>query len=186
MSITGITANNKTYDSDTTATLVYTGATFSGKVAGDDLTIEQTGTGTFAQEHVGTGITVNITNLSISGSDISNYSFTTTASTTANITAKALTATGITAENKTYDSNTSATLVYTSATLSQKIAGDDLTLVENATGTFSQEHVGTGITVNITGLTLSGTDAVNYSFTNTASTTANITAKPITESGITA
>ncbi|WP_163364873.1 YDG domain-containing protein, partial [Escherichia coli] len=56
------------------------------------------------------------------------------------------------------------------------VAGDNLT-VATSTGNFSDKNVGTGKTVNITGLTLGGTDAGNYTLaSSTASTTANITA----------
>ena len=141
LSATGITASNKVYDSTTDATLNYTGAGWTGLIGGDSVTLEQTGTGTFASEHVGTGITVNITGLTISGTDAENYNFTTTASTSANITVKALSATGITASNKTYDSTTDATLNYNGASLSGKITNDDVTLEETGVGTFAQEHV---------------------------------------------
>ena len=53
------------------------------------------------------------------------------------------------------------------------------------TGAFSDKNVGTGKTVNITS-SYSGADVSNYSVTDQSSTTANITAKSLTVSGITA
>jgi hypothetical protein len=60
--------------------------------------------------------------------------------------------------------------------------------VATSIGTFVDKNVGTGKTVNITGLSLGGTDAINYSLsTTTATTTANITkANIIKITGITA
>ena len=65
--------------------------------------------GRFADKNVGTGKTVSVTGITISGTDASNYSFNTTASTTADITAAALTvsATGV---NKVYNGDATATV----------------------------------------------------------------------------
>ncbi len=82
--------------------------------------------------------------------------------------------TGITANNKVFDGNTNATLVTNNAAFTGIFAGDSLT-VASATGSFVDPNVGNGKTVNITGLTLGGADAANYSLaSNTATTTANI------------
>ena len=53
------------------------------------------------------------------------------------------------------------------------------------TGAFSDKNVGTGKTVTITP-SYTGADVSNYSVTDHATTTANITAKALTVSGITA
>ncbi|MFX8191845.1 YDG domain-containing protein, partial [Acinetobacter baumannii] len=60
--------------------------------------------------------------------------------------------------------------------------------VATATGNFSDKNVANGKTVSITGLTLGGTDAGNYTLaSNPASTTANITPASISAiTGITA
>ena len=90
-------------------------------VSGDVLTTSYT-TRIFADKNVGTGKTVSVTGISITGTDAGNYTFNTTASTTADITARALTvsATGI---NKVYDRTTAATV-----TLSDnRVGGDVLT-----------------------------------------------------------
>ena len=52
-----------------------------------------------------------------------------------------------------------------------------------ASGTFADKNVGSGKTVMISGLSLTGADASNYSLT-TPTTTATITAKSITLSGL--
>jgi len=86
----GITASDKVYNGNTSATLVTTGAVFTGIVSGDALTVS--GTGTFADANVGTGKTVTISGLTLGGASENNYTLATSgnqSSTTANITAAA-------------------------------------------------------------------------------------------------
>ena len=187
-SISGITAGNKTYDGTDAATLVLTGATFNGKVAGDVLTVA-TSSGAFDNKNAGTGKTVNISGLSLGGTDAGNYTLSsTTAATTADIAKAIITSiAGIAASNRTYDGTDAATLVTSGAVFNGKISGDVLTVATGA-GAFSDKNAGAGKTVNITGLTLGGTDAGNYTLsTTTASTTADIAKAVITSiTGITA
>src|SRR5207245_9523504 len=86
-----------------------------------------------------------------------------------------------TSVNKTYDWTTNATV-----TLSDnRVAGDVLST--GYTGaSFANKNVGTAKTVTVSGITISGTDAANYTANATTSTTANITAKALTVTGITA
>ncbi len=81
---------------------------------------------------------------------------------------------GITAINKTYDGLTTASLNTGSASFAGIVGGDTLA-VATATGAFSDKNAGNAKTVNITGLSLGGADAGNYTLANTtASTTADI------------
>src|SRR5207237_6242747 len=115
------------------------------------------------------------------------YTLTQPTGLTANITVKALTVTGITANNKVYDGNATATLNTASATLVGVVGGDIVTLnTAGATATFANKNVGTGKAVTVSGLTLSGTSAGNYTLTQPAGLTANITVKTITVTGISA
>ncbi len=83
--INGITAVNKTYDGLTAASLNTGSASFAGIINGDGLSVA-TATGAFDNKNAGTGKTVNITGLSLSGADVGNYTLTdTTATTTATI-----------------------------------------------------------------------------------------------------
>ncbi|HEY8881190.1 MAG TPA: YDG domain-containing protein, partial [Roseateles sp.] len=186
--ITGITAGDKVYDGNTTATLATSGAGFTGLLAGDVLTVG-TSTGNFSDKNVGVGKAVAITGLTLGGADAGNYTLaSSTASTTASITPAAISAiTGITAANKVYDTTTAATLTTSGASFTGKVAGDVLT-VATSTGNFSDKNAGTGKTVNITGLSLGGADAGNYTLgSSTASTTATISQAPLTAvTGITA
>ena len=75
-----------------------------------------------------------------------------------------LTITGITGNNKVYDTTTAATTSGT-ATLVGVASGDDISLGGSPVFTFASENVGTAITINTTGYTLSGTDAAKYTLT---------------------
>ncbi len=119
---------------------------------------------------------VTVTGFTLSGGDAGNYSLAQPAGLTANITPVGLTVTGITANNKPYDGTTAATLNLGGATLNGVLSGDVVTLnTSAATGAFADPSPGTGKTVYVSGLTLNGADAGNYSLTQ-PTTTASITA----------
>src|SRR5207245_5087370 len=90
----------------------------------------------------------------------------------------AVTLTGsVTADNKVYDGTTSATIATRSLT---GVLGSDAVSLSGGTASFASKTVGAAKTVNVSGLTLSGTDAANYQLASTtASTTAAITARPL-------
>jgi hypothetical protein len=78
------------------------------------------------------------------------------------------------AANKAYDGTNAAAV-----TSSGLIGGDAVTL--NASGSFAQTAVANGVAVNITGVSLAGADAGNYSIgtVGAINTTANITPAPL-------
>jgi filamentous hemagglutinin family protein len=185
LTISGVTAMNKVYNATTAATLGGT-ATISA-LGSDVVTLGGSATGTFSDKNAGTGKTVTVSGYTLSGADAGNYTVVQPGGVTANITPAAIAnVTGITASNKTYDATTAATLVTGSAAFTNKISGDVLT-VGSATGNFSDKNVANGKTVNISGITLGGADAGNYTLaSNTASTTADITAASLSVTGVTA
>ena len=87
LSVSGITASDKTYDGSTSATLGTGSVSYGGLVSGDTLT--GTYSGVFNNANVGTGKTVTITS-SYGGADVNNYTITDQASTTADIFKKGL------------------------------------------------------------------------------------------------
>jgi len=92
----------------------------------------------------------------------------------------ALTVSGIIASNKVYDAKTTATLKTNSATLVGVLAGDTVALsVVGAKGVFADKNVGNGKSVTVSGLTISGTSAANYTLTQPVAT-ASITARSLT------
>ena len=159
------------YDSNTDATVG-----LSDNRLGNDAVTESYTNAVFLDKNVGTAKTVNVSGISISGTDAGNYTLQdTTASTTANITPAPLTvtATGI---NRVYDAGTDAAV-----DLSDNRLGSDVLSDSYASAEFLDKNVGTAKTVTVSGIAISGTDAGNYTLQNTtASTTANITPAPLT------
>jgi len=99
-----------------------------------------------------------------------------------------LTVTGITASNRVYNASTSATALLnkTSAALSGVQGNDPITLDHSgATASFANKNVGPSKTVTIVGITISGVDANNYTLIQ-PTTSASVTAKTLTVTGITA
>ncbi len=131
LTVTGITALNKTYDGTTTASLSTSGATLNGTAAGDTgITFSAaSATGAFATRDVANGIVVQVSGITFGGitqdSTPASVDYVLTQpTTTANITQATLTVTGITAANKTYDGTTTASLTTSGATLHGTVSGD--------------------------------------------------------------
>ena len=171
LTVNGVTAANKVYDRTLTATLNFANAALVGVESGDTVTPASSATtGTFATVGVATAKTVSVAGLTLSGADAGNYTVT-QPTTTADITAKALTVSGATAATKSYDKNATATLSFGGAALVGIISPDDVTLLSGAaTGTFADANAGRNKGVTITGLTLFGTDSVNYNLTQPRAT----------------
>ncbi|MCY2964401.1 MAG: YDG domain-containing protein, partial [Planctomycetota bacterium] len=165
VSATGI---NKTYDATTAATVTLS----DDRVAGDVFTTETYASATFDTKNVGTGKTVSVSGIAISGGAAGNYTVNTTAQTTADVTRATLVG-SITADDKVYDATSAATI--TGRSLSGVLLSDDVSYV-GGTATFNNKNVGVGKTVTATGLSLSGTDADNYTVNDTATDLADITA----------
>lgn len=172
LTITGLSAADKPYDGNTTATVSGT-AVLNGVLAGDTVTVT-TGTAAFDSENAGTQ-TVTFSGYGIEGASASNYVLSAQpASVTATISPKPVTITSVTAENKTYDGNTTAT-VDNPGTINGIISPDTVT-IKAGTGTFARADVGENIEVTFSGFSLTGTDSGNYTLSaQPASTTANIT-----------
>jgi trimeric autotransporter adhesin len=181
VTITGLSASNKVYDGNATATTSGT-AVVSGKEGSDAVTVTA-GSAAFTNKDVGTGKTVTFSGYSLTGAAAGNYHLSAQpASVTANITAKPLTITGLSASNKTYDGNTTATHSGTPV-LSGVVSGDNVTLTGTGTASFANKTVANGKTVTISGYSLGGAGAGNYSLTPPTAT-ANITAKSVTITGL--
>lgn len=91
LTVTGLTAQNKTYDGLTTATVTGT-ATLSGVVGGDAVSLTGSPSFTFSSANVGTGISVSTSGYSLIGGDAANYTLT-QPTLSANITVRSLTIT---------------------------------------------------------------------------------------------
>ena len=181
LTVSGVTAANKVYDGSTLATL--SGGVLSGVVSGDSLSLGGA-SGSFNDKNIGKAKAVTVTGLTLAGADAANYTLGSSNSLSADITPKDLAVSVVTAASKVYDGSTAATL--SGGVLSGAVAGDAVAL-GTPTGTFSDKNIGLGKTVAITGLTLSGSDAPNYTLGSvTSSTSADITPKAVTASPVSA
>jgi len=189
----GLTANDKIYDATTTATLSSNNVVLAGVLAADagNVGLSTNGyTAAFATSAVGAGRSVTVSGLSLTGSAAANY-WLIQPSLTANITAATVTiASGLAANNKIYDGTTSATLSSNNVVLAGILPGDvgSVALSTNGyTAAFASAGSGAGQSVTVSGLSLTGAAAANYSLIQ-PSLTANITAGvPVTiSSGLTA
>ena len=180
LTVAGIEAQNKVYDGTNNATLIVTNAVLVGVLTGDTVTLDTANAvGVFADRNVGTGKLVTVSGLTLVGADAAKYTLT-QPTTNADITPASLTVTGITASDKVYDGTTSATLDAKSAALDGVISGDDVTLDLTAVaGAFTNPNAGTGKTVLVSGLTLTGTDAGNYALTQPTLTATITPANPV-------
>ncbi len=171
-----VTAADKPYDG--TATAIITSRTLAGVLSGDDVSYVG-GSATFADKNVGMSKKVTAMGLGLLGGDAGNYTANSTATTTASITGRPLVVSAQGA-NKLYDGTPSAAV-----TLSDnRVPGDSLS-ASYGTASFGDKKVGTAKTVNVSGITISGGDAPNYSLQNsTTTTTANITALGLTVTAI--
>ena len=140
ITISSIVASDKTYDGTTNANLDYSGIDWAacGRVGSDNLTVSATGT--FSDANIGTGKTVTISDLTLSGAKADNYELAENGQqtdTTADITTKAIT---ITADNasRAYD-GTALTKDSYSITSGALATGDS---IESVTVTGSQMYVG--------------------------------------------
>ena len=174
-------ANEKVYDATTASDGVPT-ITSGSLATGDNDT--DSWSQTFDTRHVGTEKTLTPAGAVNDGNDGNNYAVTFVPVNLGTITPKELTVTGITASNKVYDGTTGATVDTAAAVVVGVIEGDSVTLVtSSATGTFDNRNAGTGKTVQIGGLTVSGADAHNYYVTQ-PTTTADITPRPLSVTAV--
>ena len=116
VTISGITANNKEYDGNTNTTVNASGATITGKVDGDDLTVSVAAGSTFDSADAGSR-TVTLGTLTLDGTSAGNYTLATSgnqATATANITVRDLTVKPNSGQRKSYGITPDPVLAYTS------------------------------------------------------------------------
>ena len=183
--ITGVSAQNKVYDTTDLATLNVGGAQLQGLVAADvgDVTLNTVGTGHFATANAGTGIAVTPGTFTLSGSEMANYDLQQPAGLFANITPAPLTVSGISIDpSKIYDGSTSVG-IHGTAALNGLLGGDAASVqlvTADADANTRTADVGNNLAVLFGGYSLTGTLAGNYSLSQPASSTINITPRQLT------
>ena len=149
LSVSGLTASNKTYDATTSATLDTSSVSYAGLVSGDSFSGSYTGT--FNDANVGASKLVTISS-SYSGNDINNYSITGQSSTGADITKASPTISGLSNQSKYSDENYTLAGVPSISGLSISYSSDDTNVanVDSSTGAVSILTTGTSaITASI-------------------------------------
>jgi ABC-type xylose transport system substrate-binding protein len=147
---------SKVYDGTTVATLGPTNYIYTGLVSWETCTVDQA-TGVYASKDVGTGIVVTVTLVSSnfadfegSGFDTNNYLLPSGATgAVGEITQRALASELIPTISKVYDGTTVATLGPTNYVYTGLVSWETCT-VNQATGTYADHIVGTGIVVTVT------------------------------------
>ena len=164
----------KVYDGVTLANVVT--RTLNGVINSNDVTLTG-GTANYDNKNIGTGKTVTLTGMSLSGTDAFNYSLTSVATTTADITVRTLLLSNFGADSKVYDGTTVAT---GTGFNDNRVLGDNLAFGRIAA--FDTKDIGIGKAVSYSSITISGgTDRNNYVLASTTGTAhADITAAPIT------
>ncbi|MCC6989065.1 MAG: filamentous hemagglutinin N-terminal domain-containing protein [Acidobacteria bacterium] len=173
----GITPRTVTVSAGNGISKVYDGTTamtglrldLAGAAAGDQVTVS--GDGAFQSRHAGTGIGYTLSGLTLGGADAGNYHLVSGGSISGSngtITPRALVV-GFAGVDKVYDGGVAATVT----TTDDRIAGDMFDLLYGAA--FADKNVGIDKTVSVTGLSLAGVDAANYTVAAIGTARADIT-----------
>jgi outer membrane protein OmpA-like peptidoglycan-associated protein len=164
ISVSGITAADKVYNGNTTASLSLGSVTTGGVLSTDSVTVNTASlTGAFTDKNAGSQ-TVVISGISLSGPDAANYQLSggTTATTTATITPKTLNVTG-TSLTTTYNGGVQS---LAAPVVDGLVTGDNVTIGGNASGTNAGAYTAS--------YTAAGTDAGNYSLVSPSAATLTV------------
>ncbi|MDR3185898.1 MAG: YDG domain-containing protein [Christensenellaceae bacterium] len=176
LTITGISASDRQYNAQTTITL--TGTPVLNEVfSGDQVTVSL-GYGTVENKNVGNSKAVT-TNIQLSGTDSSNYSLT-QPTFNVNITPKAITASGIEATTRAYNASLEVSISISNALLDgvENVDSSSVSL-SGSTGKIETKNAGNNKVVTPL-VSLTGTEASNYTISSTNPILVNITKKEVT------
>ena len=179
LTITGASATGRAYNG--TTTVAVSGGTLSGIEFGDDVTLDgSAATGSVESANVGGGKAVTVTGFALSGTAAANYTVAQPTGVTVTITQKALTVSGATATGRAYNGTT--VVAVSGGALEGVVGSEDVSLVASPSGTLADANAGSNKSVDVTGFSISGTDAGNYSIAQPTGLTVDITAKGLTVS----
>jgi len=183
LALSGITANNKTYDATTAATL--SGSAAVSAIGGDVVSVAGSGAGsTFATKNAGSGKAVTVSGYTLTGADAGNYNLVVPLNLTANVAKANLNVSGVGAANKTYDGTAAATLSGVAAV--NAFGSDAVSVSGSGSATFADKNAGAGKAVTVSGYTLSGADAGNYNLVQPTGLSATIGKANVAIGGIAA
>ena len=168
LTLSGVTAGDKVYDGNTSATLTSSGAALNGIFAGDTVGFDgSSASGQFITANAGNNLGVNVAGFTLNGASSGNYQLTQPQGLTADITPKQLTAVIIGSPTKVYDGTDSATLIASDYNLQGFVSGQGASIPQSATANYGTKNVGTGLEVDSTLVTSdfvanAGTNLSNY------------------------
>jgi len=170
----------KVYDGNTTAALTGANYSFTGKVGTEDVALNNPAAGTYALKDIGNRL-VSVTGLTLTGANAANYTLSTTSiNATGTITAATIVPVLAGTITKVYDGNTNAVLTGVNYSFTGKVGTENVALNNPVAGSYALKDIGNRL-VSVTGLTLTGTDAANYTLSTTSLTApGTITAATIT------
>lgn len=177
---------DKTYDGTALAALTF--SSLDAVFGHDDVTVDATAvTATYADKNAGAGKAISLSGLfTLAGADAANYLLNQPGALTGTIARRAITVSGLTIADKVYDGTTAGEISGT-GTFGGAIAGDDLTIDVGAVDvTFADKNVGTNKAVALSGVTLAGADAGNYTAATPTGITGTITTRDVAVTGISA
>jgi len=176
LTVTGLAASDKVYDTTTADTL--TGTAKVTALGSDVVALSGKGVGSFAGKNVGNGKAVTVSGYTLTGADAGNYTLVEPTGLTANITPSAIKISGLAANDKVYDGLTAATL---SGTATVTALGSDTVLLSGTgVGSFANKKAGNGKAITVSGYSLTGADASNYTLVQPTGLKANITPARLT------
>ncbi len=206
LTVVGLTGTDRIYNATTVASLTGTaalqtaGAPGSGAVddgkpyTGDVVTLGGTAVATFDAKDVGARA-ITVTGYELSGVESANYQIQQPLGLTATISAKALTVAGLSAVSRVYDATVNVALSGTAALLTagapgsgttvdgKPYTGDTAVLTGPGAAKFASKAIGSAKSVTVTGYTVTGAQASNYTVTQPLGLTADVTAKNLTVAG---
>lgn len=197
ITVSGLLGIDKVYNGNTTATLDTTAAVYDGLIAGDYVVLDASGV--FESQNVGDYMQVAINSSSLKlidseGSSFNNYVLATEGNqteTTASITKMVITVTsGITAKDKEYNGQLDIELDVSGAVFQGVVLADVGTVkLVSAEGTLTDKNVGNDkiVVIDGTSFVLDEQSQLKYELAtdgNQSTTTAKVTQKSVTVSGI--
>ena len=171
LTVSGPSAVNRVYDG--TSAVGLTGQASVRPLLTDAVGVGGGGQGRLADKNAGVARAVAVTGYTLTGPDAGNYTVVQPLGLTATISPAPLPITGITALDKVYDGSTAVQLRGTGSVAA--LSGDAVSVAGSGVGEFADKSVGMAKAVSVSGFTLSGTDAANYSPVQPANLSAAIT-----------
>jgi trimeric autotransporter adhesin len=192
LSVTVINDPTRVYNGSTSMVLTSSNYSIAGFVSGESAQINPSALINYGSANVGTqSISAALTPSAYTvhaGTLLSNYVLASSATGTGQITPASLYVTGLYATNKVYDTTSVDPLNAGSQALSGVVSSDaaSVSLTGVAAGAFASTQVGAGLPVSVSGLSIVGSAASNYTLQPVTGLAASITPAPLTITGVSA